>query len=198
VVDVYVLADKLCLPELQDRIMDACRASLVAENALPTADFVVHAYSHTSPKSPLRKLALMAATYTLEQERANAVSVAELNYNAKTFHNHEDLWPDILSLERDLKEAEDPLKLPACVFHRHGNNTKCYRDRDGNKDNTTLATPAVNGGQNMSKSRYSKIGIPFEGLVIDEDEEKRPATFNEYVSYVYVDLQETLTFEPSC
>jgi hypothetical protein len=49
VVDFYFLADKLCLPELQHRIIDVCRASLLAENALPTADLVVYAYSQTSP-----------------------------------------------------------------------------------------------------------------------------------------------------
>jgi hypothetical protein len=159
VVDFYVLADKLCLPDLQDRILDACRASLVAENALPTVDDVVYAYSHTSPKSPLRKFALMAATYALEQEHANEVSVAELSYKEKTFHNHEYLWQDIESLQMDSKEAEDPLNPPACVFHRHGKNGEFYTVKDGNKENTTLATPTVNGAQNMSKNHYSKLKI---------------------------------------
>jgi hypothetical protein len=62
------------------------------------------------------------------------------------------------------------LNLTACVFHWHGNNAERYTAKGEKKDNTTLATPMVNGGQNKPKSRYSKIGIPFEGLFEDGGE----------------------------
>jgi hypothetical protein len=187
VVDFYVLADKFCLPELQDRIIDACRANFQAENVLPTADFITYAYSHTSANSPLRKFAIVAARYTLRQEYANTVWIAEFNYSLRTFYkNHEEIWSDISSVYWNPKETEDPMNLPACVFHRHGEKGDCYRAREGKKDN---ATPE----SHMSKIRYSKIGIPFHGFFEDEDEpeEELPATFKAYVGHIYVELQES-------
>jgi hypothetical protein len=204
VVDFYVLADKFCLSELQDRIIDACRASLLAENALPTADFTSYAYSQTSANSPLRKFAVVAARYTLrleyentvaryklQQESANTVSRVEFGRSVHTFlENHKDIWSDILSLVKNSKETGDPMNLPACAFHRHGEKDDCYRVRGGKNEN---ASPK----SKMSKIRDSKIRIPFHGFFEDEDEPKEepqeelPATFKEYVCHIYVELQES-------
>jgi hypothetical protein len=55
VVPTYLLAEKICLPNLQDEIMSAFLVYLVASNSLPVPVAVSRVYSQTTIRSPLRR-----------------------------------------------------------------------------------------------------------------------------------------------
>lgn len=64
-VGFYSLAEKYCLPELQDIIMDATIKFHKKMNELPSVDFVIRAYESTSVGSPLAKYCTRAMVHIM-------------------------------------------------------------------------------------------------------------------------------------
>jgi hypothetical protein len=64
--DLYALAEKYCIPKLQDLALDIIRREHKAENRLPSTQYVRQAYEKTSAGSPLSRYALSAIYYIID------------------------------------------------------------------------------------------------------------------------------------
>ena len=71
-VGFYSLAEKYCLPELQDIIMDALIQHHKVQNELPSVGFVVRAYKHTSTGSLLTKYCAEGIFFVMERVALDA------------------------------------------------------------------------------------------------------------------------------
>jgi hypothetical protein len=129
--DFYVFAEKLCVPELQDRIMDALLAQLKSTQSILWGDTIKLVYKQTSKNSPMRKLAVYTVKYVLEcrsfQELCPVSEVQEI------LQSHEEFLPDLLTLQREWAytagatyKVVDPSWIKdTCQFHCHGKEG-CY------------------------------------------------------------------------
>lgn len=69
----YGLAEKYCLPELQDTIMDALILYHSEHNGLPSVDFIFQAYKHSSAGSHLVGYCVHSIVYIMDQDRKSVV-----------------------------------------------------------------------------------------------------------------------------
>ncbi|KAH7348891.1 hypothetical protein BKA65DRAFT_594638 [Rhexocercosporidium sp. MPI-PUGE-AT-0058] len=69
-VSYYNLAGKLCLPDLQDQIMDAYIAQSSARHTMPSTDLIREVYTRTEAGSGLRKYVLAAFPFLLAMKDA--------------------------------------------------------------------------------------------------------------------------------
>lgn len=126
-VGFYSLAEKYCLPELQDIIMDALIQHHKAQNELPSVGFVVRAYKNTSTGSPLTRYCAESIFWVMERgaedDRWPTKDVAHLFQELPTFAS------EYISLQRKRAVtrvvAVDPRDAPPCNFHTHDLSKLC-------------------------------------------------------------------------
>jgi hypothetical protein len=119
----YVLAEKLCLPGLQDQIVNEYMDCMSQENIVPGVVRIRSIYSTTPAGNPFRKFAARSFHWTVDPS-------SKLD---NTFWPTADLAEDILTLLRTGVKASDPRKLPRCEFHCHGKDEPCPTKK-GSKD----------------------------------------------------------------
>ena len=124
----YSLAEKYCLPELQDLIMDALVQYHKEQNELPSVDFVFRAYKHTSTGSPLARYCAESIFYVMEEaaedDKWPTKEVAHLFRELPTFAS------EYISVQRKRKggfhfRGADPRGASPCYFHTHGRDKPC-------------------------------------------------------------------------
>lgn len=120
--ETYALAEKLCLPELQDLIMSTAMEWWRSSNLVPTNDLVDIAYQKTSQNSPLRKYMVRVFGWRLLKCRAEYCSTASLHSLLK---ENDDLSIDFLTLLRQGHDFQFPGLYSNCEFHCHANNKVC-------------------------------------------------------------------------
>ncbi|PMD45668.1 hypothetical protein L207DRAFT_630078 [Hyaloscypha variabilis F] len=124
-VGFYSLAEKYCLPELQDIIMDVLIQYHKVRNELPSVDFVIRAYKHTSTGSLLTRYCAESIFYVMENatedDRWSTEEVAPLFRELPTFAS------EYISVQRKrgIKGAVDPRDASPCHFHTHGRDEPC-------------------------------------------------------------------------
>ena len=117
----YILAEKFCLSNLQDRIMSAMMETDNTGNTLKAGCHASLVYQGTYPNSPLRKYAIQGMAYLLLNE-PNCPTSAFL-----TSLENKDLARDFLESLRgqSSKQVPDPRYLPKCDFHCHEKGADC-------------------------------------------------------------------------
>jgi BTB/POZ domain-containing protein len=124
-VGFYSLAEKYCLPELQDIIMDALVQHHKVQNELPSVGFVVRAYKHTSTGSPLTKYCAENIFHVMQRAAEDArwptKDVAHLFQGLPTFAS------EYISVQRRGSRVvgADPRDASPCYFHTHGAGKRC-------------------------------------------------------------------------
>lgn len=121
--NLYALADKLCVNELMDVVLDTIRKHGRETNGIPVLETVREGYELTPPGSTYRKyLAYCCATYILGKAwvsvDASDISVLMVDL------------PDLnLDVVRILQATEgnfqEPNELPNCKFHTHEKGVPC-------------------------------------------------------------------------
>jgi hypothetical protein len=123
-VPFWELADKLCLPELQDRIMDAWIRLFNAKNFLLGAPQIEECYNLTAEGSPIRHYACQSFVFGTLTFVESAWPIASYQPLLK---KNDDLARDFLLALRGQAgiAPSDPRKLPKCDFHVHEKGAPC-------------------------------------------------------------------------
>lgn len=128
-VQLYCLADKFCLPELMDRIVDANSAECRSSNISPSFRHVKKAYMKTPMGSTLRKYMCYSMVHIFTALREESTfGIWDTQAFVEMMNTHGDFAIDFLSLLRSQSVGvapTDPRKLPKCHFHCHGANEPC-------------------------------------------------------------------------
>ncbi|KAF7956635.1 hypothetical protein EAE96_003969 [Botrytis aclada] len=122
---LYSFANKLCLPELMDLVLDTYKNTYQKSNRFPRISLVSDVYQMTPKGSPLRKfmshcMYCIFVEYNSENIR-NSWTTEDM---AVAMGLHQDLAIDFLNLMR-LDPPTDPRALPNCHFHCHGEDEPC-------------------------------------------------------------------------
>jgi hypothetical protein len=123
-VGFYSLAEKYCLPELQDIIMDTLLKYHKRRNELPSVEFTIRAYEQTSAGSPLANYCTRAMAYIVGtdgkdnglEENWPTSDVARLNRELPNFAEA------LLRVQREMAQdsgVSDPRVMRSCGFHAH-------------------------------------------------------------------------------
>jgi len=119
-IEFYALAEKLCLPGLQDTIMDCISKYHKNTNELPSPDFAYRAYARTSDRSRLQKYAFLGIQHVLEillhEDTEDGWPTCEIQ---KLFKDHDNFARDYIDSVRT-GVGEDPREMSKCEFHTHG------------------------------------------------------------------------------
>jgi len=125
-INLFCLAEKYGIPDLQDTSMDSLTAILRSSKTSPSLILILSSYSRTSSGSKLRLY--MARTFV-----SNALRCGEdiNNWTNKklfeTLKDNDDLLLDTLAclrLQYD-KAFPTPDKQPACDYHQHAQDEPC-------------------------------------------------------------------------
>jgi hypothetical protein len=119
-VGFYSLAEKYCLPELQDAIMDALIQYHTEQNKLPSVNFVLGAYEHTSAGSLLARYCAQSILYVMdeggEDDRWPTKEVSRLFRELPTFAS------EYIAMQRKRGgkgRGVDPRDTIRCYSHAH-------------------------------------------------------------------------------
>lgn len=121
----YQLADKLCIPELQDKIIDFWRETDLTLNIISHPDRFGDVYKLTPVGSPLRRYAQQTMAWLL---LAFSETPAHLNSKYEPlFTKYPEFLTEFLSTIRGTvgTPPKDPRKLPKCDFHIHDRDVPC-------------------------------------------------------------------------
>jgi hypothetical protein len=158
-VGFYSLAEKYCLPEVQDLIMDTVIQYHRERNELPSVDFVLRAYETTSAGSLLADYCAKSILYVLDKgwddDRWPTEEVARLFKELPAFAS------DYIHFQRKRVlgyGGADPRDVIRCRFHTHGPDEFC--------------------AGNFNRKRYFKQGLEGER----SDQNKRLRVANRYGS----------------
>jgi hypothetical protein len=116
----YGLAEKFCLPELQDIIMDMLIKYHKKKNELPTVDFTKRALEETSEGSLLTDYCTRAMLYVMEEGQQDTWKIGDV---ADLFQTP-DFTKRYLTLQCE-EGAADPRQLGKCDFHAHKDGLPC-------------------------------------------------------------------------
>jgi hypothetical protein len=127
-VGFYSLAEKYCLPELQDIIMDATIKFHKKMNELPSVDFVIRAYESTSVGSPLTEYCMRAMVYIM---RGNGLEEAWESEGLASLYELPAFREAYVGMQRAVgpRGGQDPRKFPRCSFHAHEEGGYCVANR---------------------------------------------------------------------
>ncbi|KAF8860023.1 hypothetical protein BDZ45DRAFT_341876 [Acephala macrosclerotiorum] len=120
-VGFYSLAEKGCLPELQDTIMNVLVRYHRMVDELPSPDFVHRAYVRTSAGSSLSRYCAKSIYWVLAEGINNGWLTEEVQ---KLCQDHPTFATDYINLQRT-KSACDPRKSDRCSFHVHSSEEPC-------------------------------------------------------------------------
>ena len=126
----YTLADKFCLFDLCDEIID----HYIDTGKLLCIDSIDDIYRTTLPGSPLRRWASRNFYYVSRHwkiRQGHDIEIWPVESISYLLREHEDLMIDFLTLQRKARRHHncysiDPRKLPKCFFHHHGKDKACY------------------------------------------------------------------------
>ncbi|KAM3068041.1 hypothetical protein ACMFMG_011089 [Clarireedia jacksonii] len=122
---LYTLAEKFCLPQLQDMAMDALRASDRRNGTCLTVSQMSDAYKNTQEGSGYRLYALHTLMFVLqftEHEKVEFWKTIDIDNMLK---ENPDMATDYLVWVRShlgqsrLKKPEDPSKGHSCLYHNN-------------------------------------------------------------------------------
>ncbi|CZR69865.1 uncharacterized protein PAC_19765 [Phialocephala subalpina] len=115
-INFYSLAEKCCLPELQDTTMNVLARYHRMADELPSPSFVCRAYARTSAGLSLSRYCTKSIYWVLDEGINNGWPTEEVQ---KLFQDHPTFSMDYINLQRT-KSACDPRKSDRCSFHVHG------------------------------------------------------------------------------
>jgi len=121
----YCLARKLCLPDLQDNIMDHFIAWLGRSNLWMGKSLLVEAYNSSEPGSGLRKFVTRTIAYRF-RENVGIASAADMH---ELFVRMPGLCQEYLEFLKSTNfiAMKDPGLADQCLYHQHGIDRKCYK-----------------------------------------------------------------------
>lgn len=126
--NLYILAEKIGLPQLQDITMNTLLSFFKANKALPCTNSMVYIYSQTEKTSPIRILIVRSLHWVvLSPGNPSEWPIAKLS---KAQNECGDLSVDFMQLLRDRVESQNPWTLPNCEFHVHGKDKPCMSSRN--------------------------------------------------------------------
>jgi hypothetical protein len=129
-VGFYILAEKLCLPDLQDRIMDVLIEFFTKHPTRVNMEDILNIHNQTPTGSPSRKFMvrmfhwLSTTLYFIGLDMVWPVAVFQ-----GLLSLHEDPAADFMDLLRKGTIPECPCELNTCEFHCHAESEPCYKDR---------------------------------------------------------------------
>ena len=124
-INFYSLAEKFCIDELMDLILDTIRALDRVSNTLPKCSNVSLLYSKTSSGSPARKYVALALQYIIQT--GSAFEKGWPTADIQVLLKDDDICSNVLELMRKQNgnPLTDPRVLPNCDFHHHGGDEPC-------------------------------------------------------------------------
>ncbi|TVY44211.1 hypothetical protein LSUB1_G002339 [Lachnellula subtilissima] len=126
VVAFYALATKLCLPDLQDIIMNSLIRYHKRCNELPSIDFVSRAWVQAGEDSRLCDYCLQSLQWVLAPDAEQGVKSKWPTIEVvKLFQDHPSFNNAYINLGRS-DAPEDPREIEnMCYFHAHGVDEEC-------------------------------------------------------------------------
>ena len=109
----YALADKYCLPELKNDIMDMLISYFDKSSQLPAPSMILSVYANMPDGSPLRKLMAYSLNFILHN-RDSIKSVGTMTLS-ECMGADEGLRTDVIRLMES--DVVDPRSLPRETFH---------------------------------------------------------------------------------
>ncbi|TVY93103.1 hypothetical protein LAWI1_G001596 [Lachnellula willkommii] len=120
IISLYSLAEKLCVSELMDNIMDAFRDFAQQNYGLPSSDFMLATYQKVDSSSPLRSYICYCYTFILLTKTKDITEMISLLTKVP------DLALDMAKLLRETGGViPDPWSFPHCHFHTHDKDSPC-------------------------------------------------------------------------
>lgn len=127
-INFYALAQKMCLPLLQDRTMDALISKHKNEVTLFSAGQILHIYGVTQPGCALQRYAALMVAHIILGPANVASGHWSITKLHETLKENDDLSLDVLKLMRGSHGGVlvDPRKSPICDFHEHKQHEPCF------------------------------------------------------------------------
>jgi hypothetical protein len=128
----YCLAEKLCLPKLQNLIMIALQSWDREHGTEYPVERMVKVYERTQNGSPLRRYASRSCYYAFVDRRAEEGGEWLMDAMVEKCRGNADLLGDILTLSirqsvrKDLDQGVMASDLHYCEFHCHIRDSLCY------------------------------------------------------------------------
>jgi hypothetical protein len=113
----YILAEKLCLSQLQDQIVNEYLDYLDRRNSFPTVSYIGLVYFTTPAGNPFRKIVARFFQWAVDPSSNLNETVWPTNALAKLMRDQEDLAEDVLTLIRTGVRASNLRKVSRCEFH---------------------------------------------------------------------------------
>jgi hypothetical protein len=128
---LYKLTEKICLPQLQDQVIDMFIGFSRQTDSMPSTSTIMAAYSESRKNSGLRRYYAQSLAFILVQgDKCSAWTVDELT---DTMSKEVELTRDVFTVLIDSKgNVKDPVKEPDCKYHCHADNEPCYKDINKN------------------------------------------------------------------
>jgi len=122
-VGLHRLAQKVELPELMDKVMDAHRRFDRENYVLPNLEFVENGYEITSPSSPFRRYLAHTCAYRISEEGDETWEIENLSRLMVAIPR---LNLDVLQALKEIRgNVVSPTDMPDCHFHSHGKDLPC-------------------------------------------------------------------------
>lgn len=128
---LYKLAEKICLSQLQDQVVDTLRDFDRQTYCLSCTKTILNAYSETRKKSGLHRYYAQSLAFILVQGKT--CSTWTVNELTEAMSKEVELTRDVLTILRDSGgNVKDPVNEPDCKFHCHADGEPCYKDINKN------------------------------------------------------------------
>ncbi|KAF4628130.1 hypothetical protein G7Y89_g10020 [Cudoniella acicularis] len=142
VIAFYALAGRMCLPNLQDLIMDACIRYHKSVKELPSVEFAERAYLETGDDSRLSAYALSTIFYVIAHRDAyefdNGWSTDAIH---TLFQDVPQFSYDYINHARAAIQSKDPRDREACFYHKHSPHDPCPQEPSaGSKNGISLTS----------------------------------------------------------
>lgn len=120
IISLYSLAEKLCVFELMDDIMDAFRDFEHENDILPSCKFMLVSYQNVDSGSPLRRYICYCYTFILLKKTRDVEAMTSLLTRVP------DLALDMAKLLRETGGViPEPWSFSYCHFHTHDKDSLC-------------------------------------------------------------------------
>ncbi|CZR67132.1 uncharacterized protein PAC_17031 [Phialocephala subalpina] len=130
-VDMYSLAHKLCLRDVQDEVMDAYLTYSFEGESMPSFETWTSAYDKVLSPSPLRTLMVYFGRLALSFNAGEFATAFDVPSILELLFDNSDFGVDFLNLIRYGGAVEDPRVMPRCDFNCHGKDEPCYLTKKG-------------------------------------------------------------------
>lgn len=131
-ITAYSLADKFCIPELMDRIMDQF-ALAIYTGAIPiTPQLFREAYTAFPSANKIRDYIARLFRWVADREIPSRNKSCSVEGLAAVLSEHVDLSVDVIRLRRSEPMAVEFESMHACSFHCHEDND-CYLLKEAQK-----------------------------------------------------------------